>query len=333
MFYTNHCEFTYNDTDKFKIHGRTLSDESGLILSWSNSGIEFTFKGERAVVSFDEYQCDAPVFVKVFVDGNAQRFGLGGSQPRIVIDCDNDAVHTIKLLRISEGLTFLKFKNVTVYGKAPEFKVPPKDKALKLEFLGDSITTGWGVLATCEPESTYNTFEQDSTKSYAYMTAELLGADIRTEAIGGQGVWRTCGKQEGVQFKHMFDMVVRGDETYDHSTWIPDAIVLHCGTNDEPGGTTEEEMLREGNILLDKVRAVYPDAKIIWMYGAMNAKFINTFKTLIDERRKSGDKNVYYFPVDRVSTDKHEVGAVGHPNVNFSVKASKKLSSFIQKIL
>ena len=333
MFYTNHCEFTYKDTNRFKIYGRTLADKQGLILSWSNSGIAFSFKGERAVISFGEYICDAPVFVKAYVDGTSQRFGLCGSQPRIVIDCNKDAVHTIKLLRVSEGETFLKFKDVTIYGKSPEFNAPPKDKALKLEFMGDSITTGWGVLATCEPESTYNTFEQDSTRSYAYMTSELLDAEVRAEAVGGQGVWRTCGKAEGIQFKHMFDMVVRGNESYDHSTWTPDVMILNCGTNDEPGGTTDEDMHREGNILLDKVRTAYPNAKIIWMYGAMNSKFLKPLKALIDERRRAGDKNLYFFPLDRVTREKHEVGAVGHPNVNFSVKTSKKLSNFIKKIL
>ena len=333
MFYTNHCEFTYKDTDVFKIYGRTLADESGLILSWSASGIGFNFKGERAVIAFAEYKCDAPVFVKVFIDGKSQRFCLCGSQPRIVLDCEKDGIHSVKFLRISEGETYLRFKNVTVYGKEPEFKAPPKDKSLKLEFLGDSITTGWGVLATCEPESTYNTVEQDVTRSYGYMTAELLDADIHIEAVGGQGVWRTCGKEEGIQFKHMFDMVVRGNETYDHSSWIPDVIVLHCGTNDEPGGTTEEDMHREGNILLDKVRTAYPNAKIIWMYGAMNSKFLLPLKKLINERRSTGDKDVYFFPVTRVKKENHDVGAVGHPNVNFSVKTSKKLSNFIKKIL
>lgn len=331
MFNTNYCNITFSDTTLYKIHGRTLADENGLKLSWSNSGIEFCFKGERAIVFFNDYICDKPVFVKVFTDGKPQKFGLCGNAPTIVIECEKEAVHTVKLLRISEGEVYLGFKEITVYGKAPVFKAPKTEKKLKLEFLGDSITTGWGVCATGEQDA-FNTYEQDSTKSYAYMTAELLDAEIRTEAIGGQGVWRACSKAEGVQFKHMFDMSVRGNENYEHSTWIPDVMVLHCGTNDEPGGTTDEEMLREGNILLDKIRKVYPNTKIIWMYGMMNSKFKTTLKKLIDERRRI-DKNVYYLPLEKISREKNEVGAVGHPNVNASVKVSKKLSKFITKII
>lgn len=330
MFNTNYCNIVFSDTNLYKIYGRTLTDDNALNLSWSNSGIEFKFQGERAIVFFTDYICDKPVFVKVFIDGRPQKFGLCGNCPTIVIECEKDAVHTVKLLRISEGDIYLGFKGVTIYGKAPEFKAPSAEKKFKLEFLGDSITTGWGVCATGEQDA-FNTYEQDSTKSYAYMTAELLDAEIRSEAIGGQGIWRNCAKAEGVQFKHMFDMSVRGVENYDHSTWTPDVMILHCGTNDEPGGTTEEEMIREANILLDKVRDVYPDCKIIWMYGMLNSKFKATLKELIDERRRT-DKNVYFLPLDLVSRAKNEVGAVGHPNVNASVKVSKKLSKFIIKI-
>ena len=331
MFYTNECQISFKDTDKYHIHGRTLSDDSCLNLSWSNSGIEFKFKGERAIVFFEDYICDVPVYVKAFIDGQVQRFGICGKSPKILVDCNKDGLHTVKILRISEGEVYLRFKDIVIYGKTPEFKTPENKKKLKLEFLGDSITTGWGVCATGE-QDIFNTYEQDSTKSYAYMTAELLDAEIRTEAIGGQGVWRNCGKEEGIQFKHMFDMSVRKIENHDHSTWIPDIMILHCGTNDEPGGTTEEEMFREGNILLDKIRNVYPDTKIIWTYGMMNSKFKTTFKNLIDERRRT-DKNVYYLPLDLISRAKNEVGAVGHPNVNASIKVSKKLAGFISKII
>ena len=332
MFNTNFFNLTFDDTQSIKRIGRVQPNDDSLLISWSNSGFSFNFIGERIVLSFADYICDAPVYVKVFVDGKAQRFALVGKTPRILIDCEKDTSHSVKVLRISEGEIYLRFIDATVYGKSPHPLSPDPDKKLRIEFLGDSITTGWGVCAI-GTQDTFNTFEQDSTKSYAYMTAELLKADIRTEAIGGQGVWRSCGKAEGIQFKSMFDMSVRNALGYDHSTWIPDVMVLNCGTNDEPGETTHEEMQREANILLDKVRAAYPDAKIIWMYGMMNSKFLPTLKNVIQERQRDGDKNVYFLPIEKISREKNEVGAVGHPNVNASIRVSKKLARFIKRIL
>ncbi len=332
MFYTNSKEISFRDTNNYKIYGRTVVDEDGLLISWSNSGVGLRFKGERLEVSFASYTAEQPVYVKAFVDGKAQRFCLSGSYLKIVIDCEKDGVHTAKFLRISEANEYLTFKGFKVYGKAPEILEPEKDKKLKLEFMGDSITTGWGVLAP-KSQTGFFTYEQDSTKSYAYMTAELLDADIRTEAMGGQGVYRTCGQNEGVQFKKMFDLALREREGYDHSTWTPDVMVLNCGSNDVPGGTTNEKMYDEGNFLLDKIRHVYPEAKIIWVYGMMNSNYIPTLKKLIADKRRAGDKNMYFLPVDLIYSKKDEVGAVGHPNVNASVRVSKKLATLIKRIV
>jgi len=331
MYYTNSVEAKHTDTSLFKIHGRTFSEEKGLIISWSNSGIELSFKGSRIEFHFAEYNAEQPAYVKAYFDGTSQRFCLAGKSPKVLLDFDKDKTHTVKLLRISEGET-LKFTGLKIYGKAPEILTPPADKKLKLEFMGDSITAGFGVLAP-RSQNVYTTYEQDSTKAYAYMTAELLDADIRTEAISGQGVYRNCGKEVGYQFKTIFDMIVRVRDGYDHSSWTPDVFVLNCGTNDVPGGTTNEIMYEEGSFLLDKVRKAYPDAEIIWTYGMMNGNFSDTLKKLVSDKRKAGDSKMHYIYLKDIYFGKDEVGAIGHPNVNASVRVSKKLAAEIKKIL
>ena len=332
MYYTNSVEAKHTDTSLFKIHGRTFSEEKGLIISWSNSGIELKFKGKRAEFFFGEYiTTEQPAYVKAYFDGHSQRFCLAGKSPKVLLDFEKDTIHTVKLLRISEGEA-LYFNGFKVYGKAPEILTPPADKKLKIEFMGDSITAGFGVLAP-RSQNLYTTYEQDSTMAYAYMTAELLDADIRTEAISGQGVYRNCGKEVGHQFKSIFDMSVRVRLDYDHSSWTPDVFVLNCGTNDVPGGTTNEIMYEEGSFLLDKVRKAYPDAEIIWTYGMMNGNFSDTLKKLVADKRKAGDKKMHYIYLKDIYSGKDEVGAIGHPNVNASVRVSKKLAGEIKKIL
>ncbi len=325
-------EISYKDVSFFNIHGRTLTDNIGLHFSWSNSGLELKFKGNRIEFHFEDYVCENPVYVKAFAKETTQRFCLCGTAPKVIYDFEKESTHTIKLLRISEDETPLVLKSIRIYGKSPKFLVPPPPKKFKIEFMGDSITCGFGVLAP-KSQSEYSTYEQDSTKAYAYMTAELLNADIRTVAIGGQGVYRNCAQEVGFQFKRMFNMATRTKDGYDHSLWTPDIFVLNCGTNDEPGGTTEETMYEEGKYLLDIVRCAYPDAKIIWMYGMMNSKFTQILKKLISDQRKNGDKNMYFLPINDIYGYKDEVGGVGHPNVNASIRVSKKLSKFILDIL
>ena len=331
MFYTSFSEFTAQDFEHFRIIGRTGAHEAGLPLSWSNSGMEFRFRGSRAELHFAAYESDQPVYVKAFTDKTAQRFGLDGKSPKLLFDFEKDGVHTVRILRISEGNVPLVFEKARVYGKAPALLAPPKEKPFKIEFMGDSITAGFGITAPRE-QNVYTTYEQDSTQTYAYLTAEKLDAELRTECISGQGVWHSCGTEVGIRFTEIFDMALRGVPGYDHASWQPDVMVLNCGTNDVPGGTTPEIMYREAGLLLDKVRAAYPDAQIIWLYGMMNAKFSDTFKTLIRDRRKTGDRKLHYLYVPDIYGKKDEVGAIGHPNVNASVRVAGKLAGYIQKL-
>ena len=329
--YFNYKEITASEGKLLKIHGRSLFEDK-IYLSWSNSGVELNFEGRLIEFNFEEYLCEQPVYVKSYTEKGEQRFGLLGALPKVILEFDNEGVHTVKLLRISEGNVPLVLRSIKIMGDAPEFLPPPPEKKLRLEFLGDSITAGYGVLASADQDK-YYTCEQDSTRAYAYLTAELLDAEIRTEAYSGQGVYRNCGGQEGYQFKRIFDMAIRVMDGYDHSKWTPDAMILHCGTNDVPGGTDEETMYKEAGFLIDKVRAVYPRAKIVWMYGMMNSKFHGTFEKLISDRNRAGDADLYYFPTEEISRAKNEFGAAWHPNVNASQKVSAALAEFLKALL
>ncbi len=324
-------EITCDNREYLKIHGRTIYD-SGLFLSWANSGVELNFKGSRIEFNFAPYQCVQPVYVRAFTKEYNQKFGLFGVMPKVILEFDHEEAHNVKLLRISSGDTPLVLESIKIFGNNPQILNPPEEKALKLEFLGDSITAGYGVVAS-KDQNTYYTYEEDSTKNYAYMTAQILDADIRTVAYSGQGVYRNCGGEEGYQMKRIFDMSIRVKDGYDHSLWTPDVAILNCGTNDVPGGTDFETMYKEAGILIDRVREVYPNAKIIWTYGMMNEEFHPAFEKLVSHKNSLGDKNVYYLPLEKITDERDEKGAVGHPNVNASQRVSEKLAEFISQIL
>ena len=331
MHYFNYKETDLKNNETIKIHGRTIY-AGGLYLSWSNSGVEFKFKGTRAEFYFNEYWDSQGAYVKLFADKSETKHALFGKASKIIFESENDTTHTLKLLRISAGDVYLVLNKIRIYGKQPEFLTPDAEKELKIEFIGDSITCGYGVMAP-KDQTVYVTSEEDSTMTYAYMTSEILNADLRTVSISGQGVCNNAGGEKGTVFSEIFDMKLRHHTGYDHSTWTPDVVVLNCGTNDVPGGTTLDEMYKESGLLVDKVRKAYKDAKIIWTFGMMNDKFHETFNQMVKDKNEEGDKNVYYLPLDKISAEKNEIGGNGHPNTNASVKVSKKLSEFIMKIL
>ena len=335
MFCNEYKEISFSDiadNSYYRIHGRTEADENGLRLSWSNSGIEFLFNGNRAELHFGESFADQPYYVKVFIDKGQQKYCIDGKSPKILLDCQRNTCHHVKALLITENNSPLLLKKIRIYGKTPEFLPKPEDKKLKLEFMGDSITAGFGVVAA-KDQDTFYTYEEDSTQTYAFLTAEKLDADLRTICVSGQGVWKNCAGETGYRFEKIFDMSLRAKDGYDHSAWQPDVMILNCGTNDVPGKTTEEIMYTEGSALIDKVRKAYPKAHIIWMYGMMNSKFTETLDRLVADKRREGDDKIHFLHVDEIYSQKNEVGAIGHPNVNASVRVSGILSRYIANLL
>ena len=81
------------------------------------------------------------------------------------------------------------------------------------------------------------------------------------------------------------------------------------------------------------MRKEYPAAEIIWPYGMMNGNISDTLKNHVADKRKAGDKKMHYIYLKDIYSGKDEVGAIGHPNVNASVRVSKKLAGEIKKIL
>ena len=64
---------------------------------------------------------------------------------------------------------------------------PTDNKELLIEFVGDSITCGYGVDDE-NYEHHFSTKTEDVTKAYAYKAAEALNADYSMVAISGYGI-------------------------------------------------------------------------------------------------------------------------------------------------
>lgn len=319
------------ENGKFKILGRNYIKDGIPMFSWSNSGIEFCAKFDRITVFFGEYSADQPVMFKIFVDGFEAKASVIGKGITAVVENLRDRSHNVKILRISEGSVCASIEKVVIYGKSPDFSMPTKEKKLKLEFLGDSITCGYGVLAS-KFQNAFYTHEEDSTKSYAYLTAEALGADIRTECISGHGIVHSCGENVGIRFIDIFGMVSREESGYKCDGFVPDVFIINGGTNDRPTVVSLDEFVKGGIELLTAIRKMYPETPIIWMYGAMLHAFDNGVQKAVQQFNKR-DKNTYCLIVKSINDYKNQTGANGHPNVCGSIRCAGILKRKISEIL
>ena len=315
----------------FKLHGRPYYVNDIPAFSWSNSGIEFCARFDRITVFFGENTAQQPTLFKIYVDNIEIKTSVVGKGITAVAENFRDKIHNVKILRISEGSTCVTVEKIQIYGKSPEFMMPPERKRLKLEFLGDSITAGFGVLADGE-RLEYTTYEQDSTKTYAYLTAEALDAEIRTICISGEGICHSCGDMVGIPFIKFFNRTTRGLDGYTPDDYVPDVFVVNGGTNDKRTHVTSEEFIEGVITLLKDIRTKYPKTPIIWMYGMMVHVFDEELKEAIERFNKS-DKNTYCLIVKSVNDYKNQRGTYGHPNVNASVRCAGILKRKIIEVL
>ena len=143
-----------------------------------------------------------------------------------------------------------------------------------IEFLGDSITAGFGVFSG---EATTKSYY-----SYANTVADLFGADYYSVANGG---WRfgantyaaenESEKNNYIGYIYEKLSMLRDVGAYDFARQ-PDVIVINLGTNDAIQFKTsatdfsQEVYNADVSALLTLVRSCNPNATILWVYGAMD---------------------------------------------------------------
>lgn len=319
-----------SNNPNISIIGRHTVIDGMLACDWSNSGFTFVFSGTGFIVSLGEYTDSIPAYVVFFVDGKRQRFAVVNGSEKLVIEGLPFKRHKVTVLRVTEGEIPLLFSTVSIIGPNSEFLNPPHKYPRKIEFIGDSITAGYGVLGL-PSDPTYLTYQQDSTYSYAFIAASSLDAEIRTLCISGKGIICNCeGNREDVRGIEYCDYLTRKGGTVNDG-WVPGVVVINLGTNDSGGAVPDEEFTEAAKELILHNRKKYPDAHIIWLYGMMNQPYVsalkNAFRDLIPE-----DKKLHLMITESIYSQEHEVGANGHPNVRANVRVASELTKKIRSI-
>lgn len=307
------------------VSGRTGMKNGRLLLEWSGSGFAVRVIGSRAEIRLRAAveEGKQPPYVQVSVDGLERESVPVSGFVLIRLDLE-EGEHLIRLIRLSEALTVAPVEVVSLRLEGedetpPALLAPPGLSPRRIEFIGDSLTCGYGIAgqpyAVTGRPGRFLTEEEDVTQTYAGVTAAYFGADARYTAASGAGIAHNHpDTATNLRIPQLFALKSPADETHlDYSLWQPQVVVINAGTNDYRGNTTPDEMHTEVMALLEKVRRAYPDAEIIWMYGMMNRKLEEPLKKGIQDYNAAWGEHVYYLPVGPIS-GVEEHGALGHPN-------------------
>lgn len=300
--------------------GRMQDVDGGVFCDFTASGIEFSGKMVGDVKLF--LTCDRDTYFTVFIDGvrSDNRLFVDGLTKGIVIaSFDTLGEHTIKVLKQSEAQVSLSVLNgIELTG---ELYDAPAKRELLIEFIGDSITSGYGNLGDSATQDAGSALWSDGTSAYAFLTAEALSADANIISCSGIGIDKGYMDFNEAAFYPKASYYRDKDKEYTDNSNVPDLVVINLGTNDLSCGSTEEAFKNGVSDLITSVRTFYnnDELPVLWVYGMMGtAKFEWTQSEL------QSFNNVY-----TVSLPQNSQGGNWHPNAEAHIKAAAKLAEFI----
>lgn len=281
----NTMHIVSDTTPRVRFYGRTATVENGVLIPWSAGGFSVRFRGTALVATLatnNPQNPNARPYVKVFTDGvQTADIGLCEAAADVVLAEGLTAgEHTVTVLKRSEALQ--SDMTLTALSTDGEWlDAPTCDTARRIQFIGDSITTGFGVMAS--PEQTdFTTAEQDALTAYAMQVADALHAEAHVFAISGYAIHRSPYGQPIPPLYRFADGAAGCKYPWDFDRFQPDLTVINLGTNDHAwfcnecaAHLTEEERHRQIEEayyrFLKELQGIHPHSRFLCVIGMMYA--------------------------------------------------------------
>lgn len=329
---------TYNFKDildRVKVLGRTTTLADGISFDHTASTVEFNAYVEGSIkvkLSISKGGSDSvsdSCYFTLYVDGvKSETRLMASSGVDTTLELGSFAeggVHNFRLVKQTEAKNSLcLLKTVAFKGY---FAEKPADAKHYIEFLGDSITVGYGNLIANGGSNPGMAVNQDATQAFAYLTAERVKADYSMVAVSGIGVSK--GYRQMVM-KSYYDAssYYRSTSVKYEPTRIPDVVVINLGTNDQNNGVKIDEWQAAVDALVKQVRAKYgKDVPIVWIFNMMTAGgFYEQYAQKALNALGGEPAGLYICELIR-----NNQGGQNHPNLSAHSTAALQLASFMEQ--
>lgn len=363
--------YNLNEIEELRIYGRRDENLNPLALFWTGSGFEANVKaGElwmEVEIDYDTFE----QWISIEINGSLvgrQMLTKGRYDVCLFRGMNKDLVknvHVYKEVQAMPGDDKNMFLIHSLKTDGQFEKVP--EKKLKIEFIGDSITSGEGCMGS-KIENDWISMWFTACKNYTVLTAKELDADFRIISQSGWGTvcaWdnnpnciipkyyeKVCGVINGERNEKL-----GAQKENDFDSWQPDFIVVNLGTNDwaafyndeymdektgekfklhidEDGSFNEESVSKFENAVVDflvKLRRYNGKAKIVWAYGMLGTTMLEYIYDAVSFYKKEfKDADVCITQLPAVTDE--TVGAKMHPGIKAHEEAAKSLVNTIRNL-
>ncbi len=355
-----------------KVFGRNIFDEIDGILytNFTCGALEFSFTGKSLVCDFQGLPSvfgapegqDVPppcVWVSVFLDGKEdepyKRLPVAYPGSKVVIlDFEQAETHTVKIVKLTEnGISGLGFKGFITDGT---ISAPPVRNRNIIEFVGDSITCGYGNEAT-DKENGLDPAKENGWMTYAAITARELDLEPRFISMSGISV-QNVPLKDFPGYYGMDDLYEYTDrmledrlakkhgkptgiyQAYDFTAQPAKYIVLNLGTNDSAQISFSENKDRaENNFIVNyrdfvkKIRRLNgSEAVIICAIGPMDHYLADHIRETVNVLNREGDQKIHFLKFHKMMTMGPDAGSDGHPSVFRQKLMAEELAAFMKTL-
>lgn len=347
------------DNTNVRTCGRSIYENDIRYLSYTNSFIEFEFTGTyaEAVINSDLTPSEDMfrAWAAVFVNGEetpSKRFKLDSKTAVYeLFSSDEPKKVKLRLMKLSEA-AFAKMgiESITIDGELHQAPKPEYER--RIEFVGDSITCGYGIDGVWNVDG-FSTETENSLKGFAYKTAKKCKAEFQYVSWSGMGVfssWVDENAEKPLDSWLMHDIYPYTDsglentlgreghenhEKWDFSKYVPQVIVFNFGTNDH--SWTKDIPERQADFaaayyrFIEFLREKNPDAYIICTYGVMGDILADIQSAQVDKFKQEHDDKITYIRL-AVQDEADGIGADWHPSEKTHEKMSEIISAKVNEV-
>lgn len=317
--------------------------------SWSGSQIEASFTGTFLRAVFTDTPVDDKTretdFLSVIVDRGAPRL-LALAEGKHVYPLATGlapGTHHIAIWKRSEAevgvVTFHGFQLERGQSLVRLAKTP----ARRLEFVGDSITAGYGNEGT-DSSCHWSARSENSHLTYGAHAARELGADYSAVAWSGKGLMRNYDERDTITMPQLYERVIPTDEgagTY-AVTSPADAVVVNLGTNDVFSAPVDGALFEQAYLaFLHRLRERHPNALLVIALGPMladdyprpNARtLMRTWLRRVEAQwRSTVDERIDF--IELWIDPAEGVGCDFHPNTRSHARFGKEVAALLRSRL
>lgn len=333
-------------------HG-DLRNDLGYPLFWTGSGVGLDYDGAELWLEIEASYNEYEPWISVDVDGTqVSRLALdrGSNDVCLFRGLDTGTIKHVRVLKETQFMHEDPSQTCIVRGlRCDDGQFHPlTSPTLRLEFVGDSITSGEGLEGARTTEH-YCSMIFGARHGYPCLVADEMNADFCVISQAGWGIVCDCENNPHCTIPSIYERVcapargktnaeLQSDAPYRFDDWPADAVIINLGTNDAAAflwhqwtdpSTGEQFELRTGkdheplpedlefietavNRFLRTVRKRNPHAVILWCYGMLGNRLEPILRRAVEHHATStGDGLVRYVPLPACSTD--DLGACQHP--------------------